>query len=269
MRIIISCFIFLTLTNCVKKIEPKTNAIELCLYESYNLIELSPSFNEANKLVRKHQLDSIAKNKTGSTLLDAINEEAAKEDSLGTKTFDDFPLFSVFIPNTRTGGNGETYMDTSTILGWTTDTSKLKSYFNLSQKVFPESISWMTSRGFSQYRCLYALKNRNKVPLGVNDIDSVIIAPTGPNSFGGVFEKISDLNGISKYRIELKLNRHLSNILDVKSYILILKIDSAEYPGSVVNFKKFPNQYIFIGEIGSTDFKELKSNLEPKMKIRK
>ncbi len=269
MRIILLCFAFLTLTSCFNKNNLKTNTVELSLYESYNLIELSSSFNDANKLLRKHQLDSMAKIKTSSTLLDAINEEAAKSDSIKTNNFDDFPLFSVFIPNTRRGRNGDNYMDTSTILGWTTDTPKLISYLNLSHNLFPANIKWMTSSGFSgEYKCLYALKNVNKVTLKVNDIDSVIINPTGPNSFGGVFEKMSDLKGISRYRIELKLSSNLSDILKMNSYILILKVNSAEYPGSIVKFKKFPAQLIFVGEIGTSDFQVLKSYLEPKMKIK-
>ena len=267
-RLFISCFVFLTLANCTKRNESETHAIELSLYESYNLIELSTSFNEANKLIRKYLLDSIAKIKTGSILLDAINKESAKDDSI--RTIEDFPLFSVFIPNTKTSQNGEAYMDTSTILGWTTDTLTLNSYINLSQKVFPEGITWITSRGFSnKYLCLHALKNINKVLLKENDIDSIIIEPTGPNSFGGVFEKISDLKGISKYRTALKLNSRLSNILEMNSYTLILKLNSVEYSGSIVDFKKFPGQYIFIGEMTTTDFQILKNNLESKMKIRK
>ncbi|QQS51116.1 MAG: hypothetical protein IPM71_16415 [Bacteroidota bacterium] len=267
-RLAILCFVLLTLTHCTNKNEPKTNSIEFSLYESYNLIELSTAFNQANELIRKYQLDSIAKIKTGLSLLDSINKGSVKGDSL-RKPYEDFPLFSVLVPNARTDKNGNNYLDTSTILGWTTDTLKLKSYLNLSRNVFPE-VTWITSKGFSnRYLGLHAIKNINKLPFNKNDIDSVIIEPTGPNSFGGVFEKISDLKGISKYRIELKLNSQLSNILGNNSYTLILKTYTIDYAGSVVNFKKFPGQYIFIGEMTSTDFQILKNNFESKMKIRK
>jgi hypothetical protein len=160
-------------------------------------------------------------------------------------------------------------MDTSAVLGWTTDTVKLKKYFDLYQKVFPEGLTWAICKGFSnKYLCLHAFKNQNKVSLKENDIDSFYIKPIGLNSFGGVFEKMSDLKGISKFRLDIKLNSQLSDLPGGNSYTLVLKVNSSKYSGSVVNFKKYPNQYIVIGEIGATDFQALKSKFESKMKIR-
>jgi len=247
------------------------DSIEINLYESYDIVELFPKILESNLIIRKKQIDSLAKQKTGLSLLDKINEQTAKSDSFSGNSVEDFPLFHVLQPNIKIGQDGQGYVDSSSIIGITQDTIELIRHLLLADSVFPADLKWKFS-GYSKdnFKNVHAIKeNGVKVQITNTDLDSIIVIPFGLNSFGGVIEKISDLKGFSSYSISIKLKNGLNEKLSRRVYSIIFKIKNHEYSGSVVNINNNPEQYIMIGEMDNNDFIVLKSKFESKIRIKK
>jgi hypothetical protein len=221
-------------------------------------------------LIRKLQLDTISKKSSGLALLDKINAQEAKSDTIGGTSIEDFPLFKVFSPNTKIGKDGISYIDSSSIIGMPLDTLQLLKYLDQSKALFPNDLKWKIAGKLSgNFKCLHAIKSKGeKLQLFDSDIDSVVVQPIGLTALGFVGKKISDLQGISKFWIHIKLKKELSDRLKNKNFTLLLNSGSYEYSGSIVNFMSYPNQLIIIGEMDNNDFQIMKEKFEKRMIIK-
>lgn len=256
--------------GCVEEEEIKTCNLDITLYESYDLTELFPLIIDANHLIRKEQLDSIASVSSGLTLLDKINEEKAKSDTIIWSSMDDSPLFNVLSLNTVLKDK-ENYPDTSAIIGFILDSLKLKKYLAQTCSIFPDDLEWVISgKLFDNGKSLHAIK-RGKPVITIlnNDIDSIIVTPLGLNSFYSELEKKSYLKEYSSYWVELKLTDELKEKLGNKIFSMIFNTGNHEYSGSIVDFESEPNQYILVGEMDYDDFLCLKNKFETRLKIIK
>lgn len=244
---------------------------EISLYDSYNLVDLFPTIMKANELIRKKQLDSIANNSTGLSLLDKMNKANAKSNASKAKSIEDFPLFQFLSPRLNVGNDGIALPDTSAVIGLISDSSKLMDYLQLADSLFPQDLDWKVSGMIGdKVKNLHAIKqNSKRIILSESDIDSLIIRPMNFIGLGSAAERIADINDLSKYWIEIKIKKVLTDSLSNRTYTLILDTDSNVYSGSIVNFSNNPNQYIRIGVVDNKDFHSFKSKFESRMKIKK
>lgn len=72
--------------------------LKITVYESYDLIELFPSILEANKFIRRSQIDTMLMNSKESPILDILSNEKTLSDG---SSVDDYPLYKVFFPNSK------------------------------------------------------------------------------------------------------------------------------------------------------------------------
>jgi len=258
-RITYTFLIVLFLTNCNEE-KKQHNDIKIKLYESYDLVELYPSLIKANQAIRKHQLDSIANISTGIELVDKINRENARKENSETNSIENYPLFQVLLLNTTLHSDGKAYIDSSALIASTLDSIRLRKYLKQTYSIFPNDFNWIiTGKLSGKFKCVHAIKlPRKEINLKNSDIKSIVIQPTGMTGLGQVGEKIATLNNEAKYWIKLTLKEGLYNLLDNKTYTLILNTTTYEYSGSIVNFRKRPNQEIVIGEMGKNDLEIVK-----------
>lgn len=261
--------IVLFLTNC-NEVKKHQYDIKIKLYESYDLIELYPYLIKANQEIRKHQLDSIANISTGIELVDKMNRENASRGNSETNSIENFPLFQVLLLNTTLHSDGKAYIDSSAHIASTLDSIRLRKYLQQTYSVFPNNFNWkITGKLSGRFKCLHAIKfPRKEVNLTNRDIESIIIQPTGMTGLGQVGEKIATINNDAKYWIKLTLKKELYNLLENRTYTLLLNTTTNEYSGSVVNFRKRPNQEIVIGEMDKNDIEIVKELFKDRIIIK-
>nr|WP_319570121.1 hypothetical protein [uncultured Draconibacterium sp.] len=260
-KYILIVFILLTAFSCSQK-DNKTINWKMTVQESFDLTELYPIILKANSLIRQQQLDSLKTQKTGNSLLDELQEA----DSINNNSLENYPLFQILYPNIQTDNNGQSYIGSTSIIGMTQDTVKLKKYLDDVDSIFPTNLEWKISGNLhDNIKCLHAFKNNKAaLTLTLDDIDSVFVTPTGIKGVLGLFDKIE-----GNARVDIKLKTELKQTLDNNAYSLILKSNNHEYSGSIVNFDNDPNQIITIGEMDENDFGDLENRFKNKMKIRK
>jgi hypothetical protein len=245
-----------------------TGDFKLTLYESYSSAEIFFKINESNSIIRKIELDSLANQKTGNSLIDVINEQKIESESLDENSRENFPLFEVFAPITKTGNNGQRYVDTSSaMIGTTNDTATLLKYLSITDSLFPTDLKWKISgklRGNN--KAVYAVKN-SPLQIRKSDVDSVLVFPAGLNVFGGLVAEVADQEGISEYVINIKLSEKLK--LKNHLYSLFLTISEHEYSTSIINYKNNSNQYITIENLDKDDIDVLVNILGDKVEIKK
>lgn len=254
--------VLIILVCCNRESEKELNGSQISLYESYNLIDLYPALLNANEAIRKHELDSLANEKTGVALLDEIIAEKAKSDTLAKKTIDDFPLLKVFLINTSV----QNQIESSAMLGTVIDSSLVRKYLAMTDTCFEENIKWkITGELFGGHKAIFALKKNGKtLTLQLSDIDSVIVLPTGLNGLGGVAKNISDFKGISEYFVELKIRDEIKEKVDSSDYALIMDFNGKEFAGSVTSSEK----YTTIGIMNNVELDYLQGKFENKIMIR-
>jgi len=225
---LIIAFLTLTILGCKdKKISFKTS---FELKESYDLLEVYPDFL-----------------KTDSIISDSLNGK--------------YLLWNVFRPNIGITKTNESYVDTTSILGFVNikDTSTVLEYFNdMSNKnVFPSDINFSFMEGGllgDDLRSLIGLKkNKSSIKIEKLNIRKIIAIEGGvmgilsPNSF-------KKLRKNESYNIEIELENQFAKDIENETYTLCLVINDKLYSGSVVKSKL--NRPIYIGQL---DFNELSS----------
>lgn len=254
--------IVLTISSCSQK--NSNDSLEITVYESYDLVELAPKLIEANKLIRKYQLDSISN--TGIELLDQINSEAKKSDKIIGNSLEDFPLLGIMLLNVSL----KNVVESTALIATTNDSLKVSHYLSKVDSLFPSDLEWkITGKVGDNAKCIHAIKNGGfSFNLSMQDIDSVRVLGINSNGMGKLIENVLELNSLSRYWVEIKLKKELSSTLSTSVLTIFYKSTRYEYSGSIVNFKTNPDQYILVGEMDKVDFHIIESSLEDKIKFR-
>ena len=177
-RIAYTFLIILLLINC-SEIKKNQSDIRITLYESYDLVYLYPSLIKANHEIRKLQHDSIVKISSGIKLLDEMNRENAAKGNTESSSMEDYPIFQILSPIIAFHSDGKTYIDSSALIGITTDSILLNNYLKQTCSLFPEDLRWIiTGKVSEKYKRVHAIKlSTNAIILSNTDVDSLIITP--------------------------------------------------------------------------------------------
>lgn len=262
LKFILLVVTFILFSNCNDKTSENTSHIDICLYESYNLINLLEPLILANKIIRQQELDSIAKIKTGVSVLDKMSAAQAKSNSQINGQGIEYPLFEVLALNITL----QNEIKSSAMLGTTRDSAIVLDLLSKADTCFYKNITWkITGQLHNGFKSLYAIKtDKNKIQLNYSDIDSIIVVPTGLNSFGGLAKKIANTKDMSEYWVEVKVKDDFKIQLENRIYTLLMNINSKEFSGSVSNLEK----YTIIGLMNNDDFQILNSKFENIIKIK-
>ncbi|NPV51657.1 MAG: hypothetical protein HPY60_10760 [Candidatus Methanofastidiosum sp.] len=228
--------------------DKKNSDIKLFLNVSYDNTEIFTIIDQANQLIRKKHLDSIANSSSGIELLDVLNKKQAEEFSSQSKSIEDYPLYQVFNPFTSLNKNGNIFIDSSALVGFTDDTTKFLDLVNKVKELFPKDMYWQfEEESIIGYKGVYALKANKELILSKKDIDSVIVSSKGLNEVGGIVGKYAEAKGMTSYNTSIKLNNEVFEELENGTYRFCILINSKSYFGSVIKNINRQNKLIEIG----------------------
>jgi hypothetical protein len=259
MKNIIFLLLITFLASCSGE-NKNNNKILIFLNESYDNNEIFLKIDQANKLIRKKQLDSLANTSTGLEILDKLNKIKANEFSSQSSSFEDYPIYKAFTPNTSLNKDGEAFIDSSALIGFSDDTITFLQLINQATELFPEDIYWkFHGEMIIGYKNVYALKDKSqRICLSKNNIDSILIRSEGLNEIGGVLGKIAEAKGMTAYFTSIKLKNEVFDKLKNGTYGLFLLINSNGYSGSIIKTQTQRNKFIDIGKLKDKDFEILK-----------
>lgn len=250
-----------------EKSNPGHNTISITLFESYNAIEIIPLFDKINQELYSLQGDSSEEISSGNKLMDQVKKQSLSEEEYFKRN----PLYKILNLPVYTDDSGNSYIDTSSIIGYieSKDTALFTSYLRkpFSQSILPENCS-------TKFYDLDKIVKILKVHFVKSKVDPIIFPLNGVKSIvigvddilgliGGITEKIFSNETEDRYSLLLELDSNLLNNFKSETYTVQFTINDKLYTGSFV--EGISSSFIRLGHINKETVEILKSEFGNKV----